>query len=96
MNEQQLHMINPYSNELRLEQRSGSTFLSSWCEESAEKNVKQEREKNNNWTVEGDDLFLFVLQIEREEQKERERKKDITERDNMDMNTNLMRVYVCD
>ncbi len=31
MNEQQLHMINPYSNELRPEQRSNYTFLSSWC-----------------------------------------------------------------
>jgi hypothetical protein len=31
MNEQQLHMINPYSNELRPEQRSSYTFLSSWC-----------------------------------------------------------------
>jgi hypothetical protein len=29
MNEQQLHMINPYSNELRPEQRSNYTFLSS-------------------------------------------------------------------
>ncbi len=31
MNEQQLHMINPYSNELRPEQRSSYAFLSSWC-----------------------------------------------------------------
>lgn len=32
VNEQQLHMINPYSNELRLKQRSSSTFLSNGCE----------------------------------------------------------------
>lgn len=58
MNEQQLHMINPYSNELRPEQRSSYTFsLESMLEKKRKKRIVLERREQLNCIP----LFFFFF-----------------------------------
>ena len=76
MNEQQLHMINPYSNELRPEQRSNHTFFS---RVDAKKKIVPERREQLSCIH-----FFYSLVLKRKKEENNTKKKDITGRDNID------------